>query len=310
MNIDALKSNLRPLDISQPAFCSAAEQEYFRYYNIDFEDRNAGVEHFFGSLASGDYQLACHYFRCASARGSCFILHGYYDHAGLFSHIIDFCLQRQLSVVIFDLPGHGLSSGEQASIKDFADYQAALNSVLDYFAQDLPAPHYAIAQSTGGAILMEYLLANPQPVFAKTVLLAPLVRPMGWALISTASELLRPVKQRIRRRPSNSTTDAAFRQFVNSHDPLQSKTVSITWLLALKQWIKRFLLSATSGHAPLVVQGEHDSTVDWIYNINVIKRKFPHCKIAYLASARHHLANESEEIRKEIFQQMDQYLES
>lgn len=307
MDVEALKKNLPPLDITQQ-YRSPEQQEYFRHYKLDFEDRYPGLQHFFGRIDSGEYRLACHYFRCEQARGSCFILHGYYDHAGLFNHLIDYCIQRQLSVVIFDLPGHGLSSGEQVSINDFSDYQAALNTVLERFEGELIDPWYALAQSTGGAILMDYLLDNPQSIFSKTVLLAPLVRPKGWAGAAVLGSLLKLVTRRFPRRPSNSSSDEGFKKFINENDPLQSPVLSVVWLTALRRWVARFLLHKPCEHAPLVVQGKKDSTVDWLYNIGIIRKKFPRAEICYMDNARHHLANETEQKRAKLYRLMDSYL--
>ena len=37
------------------------------------------------------------------------ISHGYYDHAGLYGHLIEHLLSRGWNVAIFDQIGHGLS---------------------------------------------------------------------------------------------------------------------------------------------------------------------------------------------------------
>lgn len=296
------------LDFTQQVFRSPEQQEYFRHYKLDFEDRYPELQHFFGSINSGRYQLACHYFRCSAPKGCCFIFHGYYDHAGLFGRLIEFCIQRQLSVVIYDLPGHGLSSGEQVSINDFADYQLVLNDVLERFEDELPDPWYGIAQSTGAAVLMDYLLDNPQSIFSKTVLLAPLVRPRSWSSISMLATVLRLFGRQFPRRASNCSNDKSFKQFITEQDPLQSPTVSLVWLGALKKWVQRFLLHKACKHGPLVVQGKKDSTVDWLYNIGVIKKKFPNASTVYLNTARHHLANEDDDNMARLTEHLETFL--
>lgn len=308
MDVEVLKQQLQPLDFTQASFVSSEQQEYFRHYKLDLEDRYPGVQHFFGAIPGDGKSLACHYFRCPQARGGCFILHGYYDHSGLFTHLIDYCIQRRLSVVVFDFPGHGLSAGERVCVEDFADYQQVLNDVMDYFEEEFPDPWYAIAQSTGSAVLMDYLLDNPQSIFTKTVLLAPLVQPLGWASVTRLAKILGLFLRRFPRRPSKSSSDPAFLQFIAEQDFLQSPTVSIIWLKALRRWIKGFLLKPACEHTPLVMQGREDSTVDWRYNIPVIKKKFPGSSVVYLDGARHHLANERSEIRDQLYRKMDAYL--
>ena len=44
--------------------------------------------------------------------------------------MIEWALDQGFAVIACDLPGHGLSSGERASIKDFAEYQSTLQGLL------------------------------------------------------------------------------------------------------------------------------------------------------------------------------------
>ena len=49
-----------------------------------------------------------------------------------------------------------------------------------------------------------------------------------------------------------------------------------------------------------MVQGRQDRTVDWRFNMRVIKRLFQP-RIVYLPKARHHLVNESSALRAQVF---------
>ena len=63
-----------------------------------------------------------HYFRLpesASPKGTVFILHGYFDHVGLYTQLIDRCLGAGFDVLAYDQPGHGLSSGTLTAIGSF-----------------------------------------------------------------------------------------------------------------------------------------------------------------------------------------------
>ncbi len=53
--------------------------------------------------------------------------------------------------------------------------------------------------------------------------------------------------------------------------------------------------------SPLIIQGEADLTVDWSHNLTVLKGKFSQPQILMLGHARHHLANESPELRARYF---------
>ncbi len=56
------------------------------------------------------------------------------------------------------------------------------------------------------------------------------------------------------------------------------------------------------------MQGEADGTVDWPYNLEVLKAKFAEPQILMLPEARHHLANELPGIRQRYFDFIDQRL--
>ena len=69
---------------------------------------------------------------------SLLILHGYYDHVGLYRHVVEWGLRMGFAVLACDLPGHGLSSGARASINEFVEYQAVLQR-LDHQQQRTPS---------------------------------------------------------------------------------------------------------------------------------------------------------------------------
>ena len=58
----------------------------------------------------------------------------------------------------------------------------------------------------------------------------------------------------------------------------------------------------------MVIQGDLDETVDWKYNLKVIRAKFEDPDIRVLPGARHQLANENETFRRKIFAIIDEYL--
>jgi len=73
-------------------------------------------------------------------------------------------------------------------------------------------------------------------------------------------------------------------------------------------WVKRIEAAPRSTRRPLIVQGEADGTVDWPYNLEVLKAKFAEPQILMLPEARHHLANELPGIRQRYFDFIDQRL--
>jgi lysophospholipase len=303
-----------------PAFSSAesarpgdAARDYFRYYGIDFETIIPGVTHRFGHFNSGKYDIVVHYFEQPEsadkkADGTCFIFHGYFDHAGLFAHVIEYCLRRNLNVVIYDLPGHGLSTGERGSIGAFSDYLSVMKDCVKLFQDSAPQPWHAIGQSTGAAILMDYQLQELAPGFDKVVLLAPLVRAAEWRFIKVAYWVGQKFLERVPRRFAVNSNDKDFLHFLEHDDPLQTRYISVRWVDAMLRWESRFEYFEPSDKPILLLQGQRDTTVDWRYNIPLIRKKFPKAKYLPLQDAHHQLANESPELRAKIFAAIDLYL--
>ncbi len=274
-------------------------------YGLEFATRCPQVSHAVGGVRSGDYTLAVHQWSQPDARANLLLLHGYFDHTGLFGKLVDWGLSHHCNVLIFDLPGHGLSSGEPAVIDDFGDYSRAIDDVLR--AVRLPAvPLWVMAQSTGGAALIDYARKFDWP-FAATVLLAPLVRPAGWRGISVAHRFLGPFIHSIRRTFAVNSSDRDFLAFIKS-DPLQSQRMSLRWVGALRRWLSDLQPHDLGVGPALVIQGDADGTVDWRYNMPFIDQLFPGSQIEYLHGAGHQLANELAAIRAGYLQRVEDWL--
>ncbi|UAW98834.1 alpha/beta hydrolase [Halopseudomonas nanhaiensis] len=303
--LDLLVDRLPDLEPGRP-FDEAA-MRYAGYYGINFS--NHACQHL-GRIRVDRFHLAVQVWRPARPRGSLIILHGYYDHMGLYGHIISWALQHDLAVLAFDLPGHGLSSGERASIDCFTQYQAALDGVLAHAADwELPAPWHLIGQSTGGAILIDRLLHGPLPEqLGETILMAPLVRPRQWGMSQMSLRLLGGFVQQLGRRFTDNSNDRDFLDFIRERDPLQPQVLPVAWVQALEKWIPRIESASPVAYRPLVVQGKKDGTVDWQHNIRVLEQKFDVPEVFYLDQARHHLVNEGKALRQQYLAWLAQRL--
>jgi alpha-beta hydrolase superfamily lysophospholipase len=301
--LQELRQSLPPLADGQQhspqllAFC--------QFYGIDFSTSLPGVSHHVGTLPAGNYSLAVHCWTQAGARSNLLLVHGYTDHVGLFGHLVEYGLRRGCNVIAFDLPGHGLSSGDAVSIDEFADYGRAIAAVLAV-GQVPELPWWVMAQSTGCAALIQYSRYNPWP-FVATVFLAPLIRPAGWRRVELAYLLLHRFRKSVARSFTDNSGDKAFLEFVKN-DPLQSRTISVAWIGALRRWLAGLSFKDLGLGPVLVLQGDNDGTVDWRYNMKKIASLFPQCRIEYLHGAGHHLANETAEIRRQYFLLVDEYL--
>jgi alpha-beta hydrolase superfamily lysophospholipase len=299
---------------------TAEVQTYLDFYNINFSKHQRNLAHGFGSVDAAGFRIATHYWLPTDPvpKGTLVIVHGYYDHVGVFNKAIAFGLQQGLAVLAFDLPGHGLSSGEQASIDAFDQYADVLENILQRARALLSAPYYGLGQSTGGSIYLNYLWRYGQQAdalpFSAIALCAPLVLPRGWNSGRWKYALMRHfVKQRPRDK-ANSSHDQAFNRFIDERDCLQSRYLSVRWVGAMKAWNEQFLRFSPLAqplpvsHKPLlVVQGDEDMTVDWVYNLSQIRRALPDTQVAMIPGARHQLVNEEPVIREQVFTEISRY---
>lgn len=296
-------------------------QDYLSYYNLHPEDFEPELEHFFGMsrvrLSDGEaVNIACHYWLKGGAKGTAFIVHGYFDHVGLYGYLIRELLERNLNVVAFDLPGHGISDGERATVASFDHYVEVFEALCIAARDNLPRPWHAIGQSTGGAIVLKHLLEEEQrklnPVdnkgehtFDRIILLAPLVYPRFWAFNRLVYRLAHRVIKRIDRAFVANSGDSDFVEFVKSRDPLQSRYLPLEWVGAMKRWTEELEVLPSSNRPVKIIQGDRDSTLDWEDNLDSLREKLPRATIHMVPGAQHHLVNETELLRKEIFAYLD-----
>ncbi|AXA68470.1 alpha/beta hydrolase [Pseudomonas oryzihabitans] len=306
-DLDRLRQALVPLRRDLPP--DLDHQGYRAHYRLADSRVRPEVTVALGALAAGGYQLAVQGWWPREPRGSLLLLHGYYDHMGLYGHVVDWALSRQWAVLACDLPGHGLSSGARASINDFGEYQTALTALIAEARRlDLPRPWHLLGQSTGGAILLDYLLrGEPAPELGETILLAPLVRPHAWRQGLWTYRLVKPFVRALPRRFSVNSGDPAFLDFLQQ-DGLQPRELPAQWVGALARWIPQLERAPASTRSLLVIQGEQDFTVDWRHNLGVLEAKFARPEVLRLPEARHHLVNETEALRQRYFRWLDERL--
>jgi alpha-beta hydrolase superfamily lysophospholipase len=300
---DSLRNSLQALAAQQPLSTEACA--YQRFYQLDLP-----VHSWLGRFRAAGFDIVAQVWTPPQPVATLFLVHGFYDHMGLYRHALQWALSQGFAVISCDLPGHGLSSGERASIADFCDYQTVLDALFAEAAGlQLPKPWHLLGQSTGGAIIVDHLLHRgaQSPAQGQVMLMAPLVRPWAWGWSKLSYRLLNPFVNGIARRFSENTNDPAFMPFLVA-DPLQPRRLPTAWVGALVQWVRRIERAPGSMREVLIVQGENDTTVDWRYNLSVLRTKFASVQVLQVPGARHHLVNELPEIRARCFGFFQQHL--
>lgn len=304
----SLLKRLEPFDPGGREELSDEMVAYCRFYGLDLWVEHPEVAYHQGYVTAGEHEVMVHYFRLPeprAKRGTVFILHGYFDHVGLYSQLIDRCLGAGFDVLAYDQPGHGLSSGTPAAIGSFLEYQGVLSEVLAHVRDKVRGPWFAVGQSTGGAILIDYLLSNHHSTetseFRKVVLLAPLVRPAGWLGAKVLHTLVKPFMTRWQRVFAANSGNTRFLRFLREYDPLQARAVHVDWVSALRTWIPHIESARPVNFPVTVVQGEKDQTVDWQHNLRIIRNKFAAVEEVRIADGRHHLVNEAKDLQATVF---------
>jgi len=310
-----LRDGLPEIDFETPASSDSVTQSYLKHYGLNFNSDKLDVTHYLGCFLSGQFKIACQYFALPieNQKATMVLVHGYYDHVGLYGHLIKHCLINGYSVLTFDLPGHGLSSGAAASIDNFDQYSDVLADCLEQANRHgITKPWYVTGQSTGAAILINYFLKAQQlsPVhFDKIIFLAPLLRPANWMRATLLYNLFRFFIKKTKRDFTPNSHDKEFSKFILEQDPLQTHFLAVGWVGSLKHFLADFADARKSEEVIHIVQGTKDSTVDWRYNLPKLLEKFPNGKTYLIDGAEHHMVNEVTEIREMIFAKMDTILE-
>lgn len=307
-----LRNSAPPLDCSAAAPDSGLVRAYLDHYGLRFAPDGGPVHHSLGVFAGGGEQIAAQYFAPPAPRGTVFLLHGYLDHAGIYRHPLGWCLDRGHAAFVFDLPGHGLSSGEMGGVDNFARYCDALSRALALAGeQRLPRPWFAIGQSTGAAMLMDSVLHHglmETHALDGIALLAPLVRILRHYRSRLAYLLSGRFVDGTPRLYAESSHDREFLDFLRHEDDLQSSRIPRSWIGAMFDYGRRFAAATPNPAQMTVIQGTGDDTVDWKFNLPAIREKFPAAKEVLVPGARHHLVNESPEFRDPVFRKLSDSL--
>lgn len=319
--VKALKQALPAFSLDKPCNTSLLADvftDYFEHYGFFDTLKDFEGDYYFGcinhSINGVITPVATHFWQPLEPRGTMLVVHGLFDHVGIFQTLIRYLLNQNYAVLALDLPGHGLSGGEPTAVKHFSDYSHVVKATIEHIpAALLVKPIYGLGQSTGAAVLMGLLYhceTKNEPIpFERLVFLGPLIRPRRWRISRVTLKLFGGIIKTITRDMSTPNShDEEFHNFLKHHDPLQAKRLHVSWVKALDLWIT-FCASAQSLNTPvLIIQGTGDRVVDWRKNVPQMKALFPCHQVNFIEGAMHHLANESDPWQKAIYAGIGQFL--
>jgi len=302
-DLSRARADMRPLDLKTPYRPTEEIHRYFRFYNL----APTNASHYFGMVASENNTLAAHVFIPDNPKGTLFLLHGYFDHTGTYSKLIAEGLSRRYAIVSWDLPGHGLSSGDRTDTGSFNLCARQFKDLVQRSEGTLPHPYHLVAHSTGCSIALEYLQNSPTNAFGKIIFLAPLIRHNHWGWSKFGYNIAKPFIHTLRRRDKKNSSDKAYLAFVKK-DPLHSGSLSLEFLDDLYTWEKQLKNEPAWPGSAFIIQGDADTVVDWKHNLEFLRKKIRNPEIHLIPGARHQLANEREKLRNQVFDLVFSYL--
>ncbi|NLP01649.1 MAG: alpha/beta hydrolase [Fibrobacter sp.] len=296
-DISEVVKEIGDLDLQKCPVYSSHINDYFRFYSLNFTDP---VKHYFGYVKSDSFRIATHVFIPPASQGSVLMTHGFFDHSGILKNLIKLCLDLDYTVVCFDLPGHGLSSGVRASIDNFSEYGRALASVRKKAESVIDSSLIITAHSTGCAAAFEYLTLPDRAAVKKMIMISPLVK-MAWYFPARAGlVILSPFTQRSMRLYRNQSSDKEFLHFLKN-DPMRIDHFPFRWARSYFSWFDKTRSWEIRKEPEIcVIQGTKDDVVNWRYNIDFLKSKFTDISIHLIKGARHQGMNEAGVFKEEF----------
>ncbi|WP_026703349.1 alpha/beta hydrolase [Salibacterium aidingense] len=236
-------------------------------------------------------------------------LHGFFDHAGTHSEWIHYLTDQGYHVAAFDLPGHGKSGGPSIKRESFQEYKEALSTVLTHLKKTERAIIHGIGHSTGGAVLADYLLSYDDTVLQKVALVSPLIRSNQWWLSKMAAPIIAVFQKELPRTFRVHTGEASFMESIKQ-DPLEGRTIPVSWIYAMFQWEKELMEKTPSFKPVQILQGTEDQTLEWKHNMEAYHTLFPYSNRILIDNGRHHLLNERKAQREMIYRLIVNFLKN
>ncbi|MFP8968204.1 alpha/beta hydrolase [Pokkaliibacter sp. CJK22405] len=271
-------------------------QSYLQHYGLKKVVEETGATLALGHQELGGYRIhrSC-WTPIGEVKANLFVVTGYTDHLALYGPLYQLALSQGFRIHSFDLPGHGLSSGERAAIDSFETYQRLMDELFATITREFREPWLAIGLSTGGGLLLQRLLTQAEfrNTFIGVSALAPLLYIRRFEQVRRLYWLLRPFLRRVKRVFMPVSHDEAFNQFLETCDPLQPHYLSVRWVGAMYRWHRQMLDAPSQNYPVQIIQGTADETVDGVRNLQCFESLFPKAQVDRVEGARHHLINEA-----------------
>nr|BAL57832.1 lysophospholipase [uncultured Bacteroidetes bacterium] len=174
-------------------------------------------------------------------RGTLFWVHGYAEHSGRYEEVTRFLLEKGWGSLLWDLRGHGRSTGSRGFITDLEEYLYDLTAVWTHWKEKIAHPVVLAGHSLGGLIVLRYLQKYPEIVKLRaTIISAPLLQLKlevpGWkkALGQVAARLFPSLSLPSGLLPEQLTHDPEEAR-AYAEDPHIFRTATAGWFAAIQR---------------------------------------------------------------------------
>jgi len=204
-----------------------------------------------------------------SPRARIVIVHGYAEHSGRYTELVQRLMPHKFECHRFDLRGHGHSGGVPAHVSSFGLYIDDLRLVIRHVVETRSAhvPLLIIAHSLGGLITLESIRTQPEScdgVVVSSPFLKPAFEiPMLKKLVAWGASRIAPTL------PFSNTLDPSWlstdREVVESYatDPLVQRTTTPRWFTEVEHAQKTVQEHADEIRSPLLMLlGGDDQVAD------------------------------------------------
>jgi len=104
-------------------------------------------------------ELAWRVWEAGDPRGSLLLIHGLGEHSGRYQPLAEKLIQQRISVLAFDLRGHGLSQGPRGEVSAFPRFLEDLLLMEGILHRQVPEglPRFLLGHSLGGLVALHRL---------------------------------------------------------------------------------------------------------------------------------------------------------
>jgi len=271
-------------------------QQFF-FHDLD----NINHQHFFYQFPVNQYNIVSQVFLLDSNLETVVLSHGYLDHAGFNRPLVNVLLSNSYNVIVFDQPGHGLSSGARSGIDSFSTYQQVISQTINHFKPQLNNTIHVIGHSTGNVGIMDLITNNQTQWDGETIMLSPLIRSKMWRISKFFFKVGGGLFNKIPRKFRNNSHNKKFKKWLRK-EPFVINKLSKTWINAHHNWEESIQNNPISQFKLTIIQGQDDIIVDYKYNQEYLNKHFPNLRLIKIKKANHHLINETEHIQTQVFQ--------